>query len=298
MSLRCSLDIRRRGVFLDRRALSPAIAAALLLAITIAVVAAVGYIATNITTTPTRAPQGVFVVQITKDFGLMIRQISGDAIPTNSLKLVFEVKGVRSEVTPDKNNTLYGYGFARNGKAGEIIVAVSLNNATNLANKKVQAFDGTSWVDATLVTGSTWQCQVGMNKYNFINYTLPSDKTYTEFRVIDERTGLTGYIAVLDWGRLGPDLGVGEAMLCVVYEYASPWLQTGELPAFTPSIQFGQYTISPGGVMKALDVWATTDDIRGVIKNWDDVKVGDIVKVIIVYTPTNQVIWQGEVVVG
>ncbi|MCX8176023.1 MAG: type IV pilin [Candidatus Bathyarchaeota archaeon] len=298
VSVKPDLGIKR--LFLNKKAISPAIAAALLLAITIALVSAIGYVATNTTTAVEKAPQGVFNVQITKDFGFLIRQISGDPIYTGNLKLVVEAKGVRTETVPNTNNTFYGYGYARSGETDKITIALSVNNSTKVGNYIVKAFNGEEWVNVPSTRNTMIFSSRDGNKYNCLNFTLSSDSSdaYSKFQIISP-TGRVANVSIMDWGDLGPSLDSGEVMVCIMYEYNYPWLQTGELPAFTPAIRFGQYTVSPGSVMKALYLWGTTTgDIHAVIRNWDDVKTGDTVKVMIIYTPTNQVIWQGEVVVG
>lgn len=95
--------------------------------------------------------------------------------------------------------------------------------------------------------------------------------------------------------------------------YQAPWLvKPGEMPdpypyGTTPNydIWFGSYTISPGSVMKAQGGYEGPtvtngnkgDDAYAMIKNWNEIYPGDIVNLMIIYTPSNQVIWQGDVTV-
>ncbi|MGP3667747.1 MAG: type IV pilin [Candidatus Bathyarchaeota archaeon] len=279
-----------RKPFLDKKALSPAIAVALLLAITIALVAAVSYTATNLNTTPERSPQGVFAVQVTKDFGLVIRQVSGDPIYTGNLKLIVEAKGVRTETVPNKNNTFYAWGANKCTSDGTPTIMVSINKKAAPNTIKVQVLNSArQWVNATYVPNATKQ--IGNRTYQ--NFTLTEGGKYLDIKVISAQG-----VVFQCKNPCSPYQDDDDAVSIAIYEYNSPWLQTGELPEDVPEIRFGQYTTRPGSVMKALNVWAFTDDIHGVISNWDELSVGDTVKIMMVYTPTNQVIWQGEVVVG
>jgi hypothetical protein len=91
----------------SKKALSPAIAIALLLAITISLVAAVGYSATVVTPNISNAPQATFDVNIYKDSGVVIKQISGDSITTSDLTLKFVYDNVETIVKPTGNNTFF-----------------------------------------------------------------------------------------------------------------------------------------------------------------------------------------------
>jgi len=296
-----SFDLNR--LLRNRKALSPAIAVALLLAITIALVAAVSYAATNATPSTETAPQGVFNVEISKTAGyIRMREISGDAIFTGNLKLVFDVNGVRTETLPDEKNTFYGYGAydVTNATSGSdpvtIWVSVSNASATDLT---VQVYDADSdtWVDAPLGEGTYVYTSASGTAYNCQNYSVAAPVApviYTDIKV----TSSAGLDAT---GLPAPSvdgLTAGDEVACVIYEYTSPWLQTGDSPSTHPEINFGQFTLSAGSMMKALSMGSSSDDARGVISNWLTVSVGDTVAVSIIYTPTNQVIWQGDVIVG
>jgi flagellin-like protein len=94
--------------------------------------------------------------------------------------------------------------------------------------------------------------------------------------------------------------------------YQSPWMVVpGDMPDDNPDsgledeLWFGNCTISAGTVLKASAAWGVedvdwsgVDDIHAMISNWDDVRSGDIINVMLVYTASNQVIWQGDVTVG
>ncbi|RLI31620.1 hypothetical protein DRO51_03550, partial [Candidatus Bathyarchaeota archaeon] len=86
----------------DKKGLAPAVAVSILIVITVAVVAGIGYVVSSISSMPVETPKGVFSVEISKTgamgYGYMhMREISGDPIKTSDLKIVFEAKGVRTE---------------------------------------------------------------------------------------------------------------------------------------------------------------------------------------------------------
>lgn len=91
----------------NKKALSPAIAIALLLAITISLVAAVGYSASVVTPSISSAPQAKFDVNVYSDSGVVVKQISGDSIATKELSIKTIYNGVETVVKPTGNNTFY-----------------------------------------------------------------------------------------------------------------------------------------------------------------------------------------------
>jgi hypothetical protein len=98
----------------SKRAITPAIAVALLLGITVALVAAVGYSATSATPDILQSnKKGTFDVTIRKTGGAMatgdiiIREISGDSIPTSDLQIQCVAKGVTTTLKPVGNNTMF-----------------------------------------------------------------------------------------------------------------------------------------------------------------------------------------------
>jgi FlaG/FlaF family flagellin (archaellin) len=305
----------------SRKAIAPAIAVALLLAITIALVAAVGYSVTNVTPTSTTAPQGTFDIDITKHAGtsmftgaMTIKQISGDAIDTSKLKLKFTVNGETSTVLPNSNNTFYkAFGYPKNvtasfspfnetamtDGAARLWVCVQYNNDVT-TSYQVNAWlnDTTSprWVAAT-PTGNTATYWLPFREYTLPD---PSSANYTAFSFISS-TGLmrnfTGTMGYYDMA-----LESNQAYVFKMFEYTIPWLyEPGTNPTEDTSLCFGAYSITPGNSMKAqgtsYDVPAS-DDIHVAFPSWDTVKTGDVVEVLIVYTDTDQVIWQGDVIVG
>jgi FlaG/FlaF family flagellin (archaellin) len=285
--------------FKSRKGIAPAIAVALLLAVTIALVAAIGYSATLVTPSADAAPQGVFDVEI---FAMgpgmggfvRMRQYSGDAIDTGDMKLVFTAKGNRTEVLPNTNNTFYNSYFYpqtwTNGTTGTATIGVAVNG--------LAASGVTVTTDIGTVTETTNTFTDGSGVV-YLNYTVAA-AAGTWINV----TSADGIDAIFTTTGLAN----GEIFVVRMYEYNSPWHSIpSQLPADYPEIRFGEYTVTPGNTLKALDVagpWGYypelggVDDVHAVLSNWDSIEPGDVVEVMMIYTPTDQVIWQGDVIVG
>ena len=303
----------------DKKGLTPAVAVALLIVITVAVVAGIGYVVTSITSTPKEAPKGVFSVEISKTgamgYGYVhIREVSGDPIPTSDLKIVFEAKGVRTEVTPNQTYAFYAYGSVSGSKTetsgtgsqtinvnckfktagGEDIIMsgilVRIYNETGnaLLKEGYTDVDGElTWTgaDVDFASGTKYNVTlVGVDAYGKLAATAGYSFTAgSNIRVMNVEV-------VVEAGTYG-------------YYYGVPWkFVPGEIPSAHPEYWFGNYNFNPGTTAAGDGVtnWGITyiwDDIHALIHNWDDIEQGDPVEVTIVYEPLNLVIWKGTVIV-
>jgi FlaG/FlaF family flagellin (archaellin) len=308
----------------SKKALVPAIAVALLLAITIALVAAVGYAVSNVTPNQSsKTPTSTFDVTITKHAGsyftgsFAIKQISGDAIDTANLKMKLTVNGETSEDLPNTNNTFYpSWGFPAQVTSlygrdaifvpgddytdGYVHVWYNINNDPGFSNiAKVRGFNSTggNWVTAT-ATSTTVDGSPGDTYRDFV---LPSDngEIYTVIE-LTSNAGVVHEFATIGWDDI--ELTNNDGIIFGMLEYNSPWLNvSGITPDSHTELRFGEYTLSPGQSARGIGTSnypTPTDDIFSIIPTWASVQTGDVVNVLLVYTATNQVIWQGDVIVG
>jgi hypothetical protein len=358
----------------NKKALSPAIAIALLLSITIALVAAVGYSATVVTpSVSTTTPQGIFNVNIYKDSGVVIKEISGDKIASSDLTFKFVANGVETVVNPAGNNTIYlnwavfnpglwtngtnpntwgrylgisndyfelneadgntyyiGPEFELNNTDGSpkpvTGVGVQITDAlfpiidhatielgtsgitfdhsitVELGNKT----DSDSFVVATALDGYSTTMDYREVWHNvtspYVMYYVdnPDNTTYNQVRVT--REGCTFTIDVPMQDRTDqPLLSKGHALYLRLSEYNSPFLWSASvIPTRDLSASFGAYTISPGTVLQSVGPAYSSYGVFGhqaLISNWNDLASGDKVQVYIIYTPSNTVVWQGDVFV-
>jgi hypothetical protein len=101
-------------------------------------------------------------------------------------------------------------------------------------------------------------------------------------------------------GYRGEALESGDAFFFRLSEFNSPFLwEARSIPTDKVAASFGHYTLQAGTVMQSVSLGAGygTDSNHAVISNWDNVAVGDVVKVYILYNPSSQIIWQGDVAV-
>jgi FlaG/FlaF family flagellin (archaellin) len=329
----------------SRKAIAPAIAVALLLAITIALVAAVGYAASNVTPSgKTASNQGVFEVEISKTGGgmgmgeLRIRQYSGDAIDTQNLKLKFVAKGVATEVVPTGNNTFYmawnlynppgnqngtyyqGSQLKANPEGDEEFPEYNETSAnpTTFVGVHIANMVGGGWlgdiseVKLLNATSGTW---VTLTKGTPVAYTDPwSGKTLpyelfsianpdnTNFTMVQIKNafGVASEYDLTDSELHYGDLNAGDAIFARMFEYNSPYrYSVAYLPTDDGNVHFGSYAFVAGDTIKAHGTGGHgVDAIHACISNWDYVISGDIVEVYVINSENNQVIWQGDVIVG
>ncbi|MCD6530045.1 type IV pilin N-terminal domain-containing protein [Candidatus Bathyarchaeota archaeon] len=302
----------------DKKGLTPAVAVALLIVITVAVVAGIGYVVTSITSTPKEAPKGVFSVEISKTGGMNgyvhIREVSGDPIPTSDLKIVFEVKGVRREVTPNQIYAFYAFGSVRGSKAE----ASGTGNQTINVNCKFETATENITMSEILVriyneTGNALLKEGYTDVNGKLTWTGPAVNftSGTKYNVTLVGVDANGELADTTAGysfTAGSDIRVINVEVVVEagtsgYYYAVPWkFVPGEMPSTHPEYWFGNYNFNPGTTAAGDCVanWGITyiwDDIHALFHNWDDIDQGDPVEVTIVYEPLNLVIWKGTVMV-
>jgi len=306
----------------DKKGLAPAVAVSILIVITVAVVAGIGYVVSSISSMPVETPKGVFSVEISKTgamgYGYMhMREISGDPIKTSDLKIVFEAKGVRTEVVPGQTYAFYGYsmrGSVENKTGTSQTINVNCifeyqgSKNITMPNILVRIYNETAGTllkeGYTDVEGKlTW---TGSEKYfaNNTSYNVTlvgvddngelEDTTagYSFIIKPENNTCVMDVVVVVESGTYG-------------YYYCVPWkFVPGEWPGAHPELWFGNYSFTPGttaagdGVAKWTGLVYLWDDIHALIRNWDDLVQGDPVDVMIIYTPANRVIWQGRVMVG
>ncbi len=314
----------------NKKALSPAIAIALLLAITIALVAAVGYSTTMVTPTVSQTDQAVFDVKILKTGGAMangeikIKELSGSAIATSDLELRFIANNVVTDVVPTGNNTLYmnwylfnpvdtGYsgGHLNHNDAGTKEVD---DGITCIGVHMTDAQDPPmNWIVPVTVelhnsTSSAWQT-ASLSSTNplvhytdcwhnveavFANYTIanPDDTVFDSVRITTS-SDVSVTLSIDDNTDMGP-VSSGDAAYIRLSEYNSPFLyKVSTIPTRNMEVSFGNFAMTAGDTMKSIGSYGCS----ALISNWADISYGDTVQVYILYTPSNQVIWQGDVVV-
>lgn len=322
----------------SRKALSPAIAIALLLGITIALVAAVGYSTSMVTPTIESSPQAAFAVSIQKNGGAMadgtikIKELSGSAIPTQNLKLRFVVNGIATETIPNQNNTFYWRWYLFNPVDTYFSMTSPLDHndpgtkeldnteATTIGIQFTNAQSETdtpalkNWLAPATVrlyneTAGAWTSPVSQDVAHpilgyrdawhnypgdFANYTIanPDNTRFTKVQITNS-LGLSIEIPLDNNDDMG-DVEGGDAVYVRLCEYGSPFLyKLGTLPTNDYDISFGNFAIQPGETMKAVG----SDSCPVLISNWADINPGDVVQAYLIYTASNQVIWQGDVVV-
>lgn len=109
-------------MFKDTKAVSPVIGIMLMLVVTVILAAAVSSTSTGLMKSSEAAPMAVFDVKVVKDVEdrwgnvisyIQIKQVTGDSIPTNNLKMVVTANGTITETLPNSNlvnyeNTVWG----------------------------------------------------------------------------------------------------------------------------------------------------------------------------------------------
>lgn len=99
----------------DSKAVSPVIGVMLMLVVTVILAAAVSSTSTGLMKSTDAAPTAVFDVECVKDVEawgyllsyIQIKEVTGDSIPTNDLKIVITANGTVTETLP--NNNLANY---------------------------------------------------------------------------------------------------------------------------------------------------------------------------------------------
>jgi hypothetical protein len=98
-----------------------------------------------------------------------------------------------------------------------------------------------------------------------------------------------------------PGLSEGHALYFRLSEYNSPFLWSASvIPTRDMSASFGEYTVSPGTVLQSVGPAYSSYGVFGhqaLISNWNAVASGDLVHVYIIHSPSNVVVWQGDVMV-
>ena len=284
----------------SKKAVSPMLAAALLIAITLAIAAVVAS-TTSMVPIQRPSPSATFSTEIKSGSGgyFLIEHLSGDPIQTEDLRIVLVTPdGTQHVVDPNSNNTFYnawGYPTEVDGESGKVQVALSVNKKDPGTRIKVELYDGTEWKEPES-SGSTEEPTPGV-VYRIFNFE-PVAGNYTKLKLTNRNgNGVSATYTV--------NLGDGEKLRVLMYEYTSPWeFKPGEMPSDYISHHFGQYTLSVGERAKANEVrsWYTVfggvDDVRALFgDSWDSLSEGDVVVVKIVHVPTGKVIWNQEVTV-
>ncbi len=306
----------------SKKAVSPMLAAALLIAITLAIAAVVAS-TTSMVPIQRPSPSATFSTEIKSgdDGYFLIEHLSGDPIQTEDLRIVLVTPdGTQHVVDPNSNNTFYnayGYPQETTGESGKVQVALSVNKKDPGERIKVWLYDGTNWQEATYTNSTetvtkddqTWVFRVfeaPSGNYTKVKLTNKSGNgvsaTFSEIAIVDQYGMVTSTEAL--------DLGDGEKLRVLMYEYTSPWeFKPGEFPSDNISHHFGQYTLSVGERAKGNELkkgsyenWGApfggVDDIRALFgDSWDSLSEGDVVVVKIVHVPTGKVIWNQEVTV-
>ena len=286
----------------SKKAVSPMLAAALLIAITLAIAAVVAS-TTSMVPIQRPSPSATFSTEIKSgdDGYFLIEHLSGDPIQTEDLRIVLVTPdGTQHVVDPNSNNTFYnawGYPTEVDGESGKVQVALSVNKKDPGTRIKVELYDGANWTTAS-DSGST-------ETVDSVVYRIfeAAAGNYTKLKLTNRNgNGVSATYTV--------DLGDGEKLRVLMYEYTSPWeFKPGEMPSDYISHHFGQYTLSVGERAKGIELkkgsyeaWGATfggvDDIRALFgDSWDSLSEGDVVVVKIVHVPTGKVIWNQEVTV-
>jgi FlaG/FlaF family flagellin (archaellin) len=264
-----------------------------------------------------------------------IRQYSGDPIDTQNIKLKFVAKGVATEVTPNGNNTFYmawnlynpddnpywSYSWEGENPPGteeyEENNELSSNPQTFVGVHicdtiggfwlgeipEVRLFNETSetWTDP-LVEGTPIEYTEAWHgataTYHNFSIANPDNTNFTKV-MIKNADGIESTYPLNDEMHDG-DLNAGDAIFARMHEYNSPYrYSVAYLPTEDANVHFGKCSIVPGDTIKAHGTGGYgVDAITALISNWENVISGDVVEVYIIYNPTNQVIWQGDVIVG
>lgn len=347
-----------KRIFLNKKALSPAIATALLLVITIALVAAVSYAATNIAPSNKNinTPKAVFSVTIVSaqtaeampvpiggmpDYGsITIQEISGDSINSANLEMVLtdtapSAVNVESSTITDTGTATFSAGSTFNlalssgdvSTTGTITPSGTWTGAGTLAGTFTATIPGSTATIAGTYSGNVPTGDVTTSTGETVDVVLTitgtpptSTTTYvypcTSASVISTCLSNNAADTSTSLSPQGPNVSeIGSSLIQgVAYPYTiayqAPWLynpSTG--PADSGTVWFGQYNIVPGSVMKADGIGigqpqtsgssvTGSDDTMALISNFYSLVPGDIVSVSMIYTPSNQVIWQGDVTVG
>ncbi|RLI02838.1 hypothetical protein DRO30_01965, partial [Candidatus Bathyarchaeota archaeon] len=248
----------------DKKGLAPAVAVSILIVITVAVVAGIGYVVSSISSMPVETPKGVFSVEISKTgamgYGYMhMREISGDPIKTGDLKIVFEAKGVRTEVVPGQTYAFYGYGV-RGSVENKTDTSQTINvkcifeyqgskNIT-MSNILVRIYNETAGTllkeGYTDVEGKlTWTGPAEDFASNTsYNVTLVGVDTNGELK--DTTAGYSFTITSGNNSRVMDVVVVVESGTYGYY-YGVPWKHVpGEFPSSHPEHWFGNYSFTPG----------------------------------------------------
>ncbi|MCS7116050.1 MAG: type IV pilin N-terminal domain-containing protein [Nitrososphaerales archaeon] len=295
---------------------TPVIATALLLVISIAILAILAYTATGLVTVPKRSPQAIFEVDISKTgsmgYGYIhIRQKAGDAVKSSDLKFIFDVKGVRSIIMPNANYMFVAYGdidISITHSTGP--AKITINCVYEKGGKRIPMPN--ILIRLYNITGNKLLKEGYTNTEGMLTWSL-SMRSGTEYNVTLVSIDANGKLAnnkmvkgtnhEFTFNSSTPNIKVDIVIKSGDwgYYYGVPWkFVPGQMPSANPSFWFGNFTYTPGTVSagNGLSDWGVTylwDDVHTMIRNWDDLERGDTVEVIAIYLPTNQVIWQSMV---
>lgn len=301
----------------DRKGITPAVAVALLLVVTVAITSAIVYSVTRSTpAAQEKPPQATFYCEIKSGTGgyIMLKQVSGDAINTEDIKLMFATPdGKYHEVTACSNNTFYsawGYPVNGTGTAGTVNVYITINNNTDWVPSGsytvylINASDGSVYKSQT-ISSSSWFNQTvtdpnGKTLVNVAQVQFTDVDTTTDYWVYVESSQANANVT--SSGKFITSTDDKWNAYFYIYEYTSPWhMVPGQMPNDYPEHHFGKYTLTSGEVAKACELWGSAngvDDVCAILgTSWNNLEAGDTVKVKIVHTPTSTVIWQSDVVV-
>ncbi|MEM1524944.1 MAG: type IV pilin N-terminal domain-containing protein [Nitrososphaerales archaeon] len=302
--------------------ITPIIATALLLVISITAVTLIAYTATSLSITPKKAPNAIFAVEISKTgsmgYGYIhIEQKAGDPVKSSDLKIIFNAKGVRSEVILGMN-----YMFVAQGDNADISGSITSTPSTyapaeitvtckfnkdgkdilmpnilvRLYNKTENTLlkEGYTNAEGKLKWFGSYKNFAENTKYNVTLIYIDANGKLTNKWVYDFTVNAN------NWRIITVTITVNSGDYG--YYYGVPWkFVPGQMPSTNSQFWFGNFTYTAGTMSTGdgLGAWTNVkylwDDVHAMIRNWDDLNHGDVVEVMIVYLPTNQVIWQGSV---
>jgi hypothetical protein len=133
---------------------------------------------------------------------------------------------------------------------------------------------------------------------NFTIYNDGSD-VYTKVRITNAY-GVTAEYDIEDPSDLHDgELTAGHGVFARMQEFNSPYrYSVAWSPEADTEVHFGNFVLVPGETMKAhAGTGRGVTPLQALMSNWDYIISGDVVEVYFIYSPTNQVIWQGDVVV-
>jgi FlaG/FlaF family flagellin (archaellin) len=172
----------------------------------------------------------------------------------------------------------------------------------DIAEVKLFNKETETWVNVPVDEGSPiqhrdpWSAEL----LTYRNFTIanPDNNNFTLVQIKNDY-GVTSTYDLTNPNFHSGDLNAGDAIFARMHEYNSPYRYS---VAFAPTedgeTHFGSFGMTSGETMKAHGTTDTgVDAIHACMSNWDNVVAGDIVEVYIIYSSTNQVIWQGDVIV-